>query len=170
MATEIPNNEFAPFYQGYIQKSSGIELLEGLVIGLKNTTTLFETLPTEKQEYQYAEGKWTPKELLLHLIDSERVFAYRALFIARAKKVELKGFDQDEFVANCNAYYRRMESLIEEYKTVRNASISLFNSFIVSDLLKMGSANNSKISVRAIGKIIIGHEIHHSNILKEKYL
>ncbi|MEZ4857803.1 MAG: DinB family protein [Flavobacteriaceae bacterium] len=170
MTAEIPIEEYAPFYQGYIQKSSHIELLEGLVVGLKNTTTLFETFPVPKQEYSYAEGKWTPKELFLHLIDSERVFAYRALFIARAKNAALMGFDQDEFVANCNAHYRRMESLIEEYKAVRNASISLFNSFTESDLLKMGSANNAKVSVRAIGKIIIGHEIHHSIILKERYL
>lgn len=170
MNSEVNQNEYAPFYKGYIKKSEGIDILTGLKAGLKNTKSFFETFPLEKLEYRYAEGKWTPKEILLHLIDAERVFAYRSLLIARSENAQIQGFDQDEFVKNSNANQRDIRNLIEEYNNVRNASISLFSSFNQETMMRMGEANNAMVSVRAIGRILLGHEIHHMDILKERYL
>ncbi|HAT67606.1 MAG TPA: damage-inducible protein DinB [Flavobacteriaceae bacterium] len=170
MYSEITSSEYAPFYEGYINKSKGIEIVNGLEMGLYKTEAFFESIPIQKLEYRYAEGKWTPKEILLHLIDSERVFAYRALFISRATTVEIQGFDQDEFVKNSNANSRDIIGLLEEYITVRKSSISLFSSFSNETMTKMGKANDSNVSIRAIGRIILGHEIHHTTILKERYL
>lgn len=170
MISEISINEYAPFYEGYILKSEGIPLIEGLKSGLENTSQFFNEFPKNKWGFSYAEGKWTPKEILLHLIDAERVFAYRALLISRSENPEIKGFDQDEFVLNSNANSRTETSLIKEYTHVRNATISLFESFSSKTLLRLGKANGAQVSVRAIGRIIVGHEIHHINILKERYL
>ena len=170
MNSDIMPNEYAPFYEGYIKKSEGIEIVNGLEMGLHTTKAFFESFPMEKLEYRYAEGKWTPKEILLHLIDSERVFAYRALFISRATIAEIQGFDQDEFVKNSNANTRYIIGLVEEYNNVRKASISLFSSFSNETMKRMGKANNTNVSIRAIGRIILGHEIHHTAILNERYL
>ena len=170
MNFEMTQSEYAPFYEGYIKKSEGIEIVNGLEVGLDHTKVFFETLPFEKLEYRYTEGKWTPKEILLHLIDSERVFAYRALLISRSDGAEIQGFDQDEFVKNSHANIRDINDLLEEYIHVRKATISLFTSFDKTTLLRIGKANNSSVSVRAIGRIIVGHEIHHIDILKERYL
>lgn len=170
MNSEIPPSEYAPFYEGYIKKSEGIEIGKGLEMGLQITKAFFEGIPAQKLEFRYAEGKWTPKEIILHLIDSERVFAYRALFISRATNAEMQGFDQDEFVHNSNANTRTMNSLVDEYSNVRKASISLYSSFSKETLLRMGKANNTSVSIRAIGRIILGHEMHHTAILKERYL
>ena len=134
------------------------------------TNNFFETIPDAKLEYRYAEGKWTPKEILLHLIDTERVFAYRALQFARAKDVVIKGFDQDEFAANSNANDRTIKNLLEEYRAVRTATVILFSSFSNNTLLQMGVASDSPLSVRASGFIISGHEKHHIAILNERYL
>ncbi|MBW2937970.1 DinB family protein [Aureisphaera sp. CAU 1614] len=170
MNSDITPNEYAPFYEGYIKKSEGIEIVNGLEMGLHRTKAFFESFPIEKLEYRYAEGKWTPKEILLHLIDSERVFAYRALFISRATNAEMQGFDQDEFVENSNANSRSIRSLVEEYINVRKSSVSLYSSFSKETMARMGKANNTSVSIRAIGRIILGHEIHHTAILKERYL
>jgi hypothetical protein len=170
MNSQITQSEYAPFYEGYIKKSEGIDIVIGLKTGLNNTKTFFEVLPPEKLEYRYASGKWTPKEILLHLIDSERVFAYRTLFISRSDNANIQGFDQDEFVENSNANTRDIKSLIEEYISVRKASISLFSSFNTEAMLRMGNANNAGVSIRAIGRILLGHEIHHITILRERYL
>jgi len=170
MNIDIPQNEYAPFYSGYIQNSSGVGILEGLKNGLVATKAFFNSFPNEKLEYRYDEGKWTPKEIFLHLIDAERVFAYRVLLIARSDNAEIQGFDQDEFVANSNANHRTIESLIEEYENVRKTTIALFSSLAKEQFSRMGKANNTPVSIRAIGRIVIGHEIHHISILKERYL
>ncbi|MDX1463392.1 MAG: DinB family protein [Marinirhabdus sp.] len=171
MATHpIYDSEYNTYYKGYIDLAMGTPLLEGLATGLLDTHTFFEQLPTEKLSFRYKVGKWTPKEILLHLIDTERVFSYRALQFSRARNVVLPGFDQDEFVANSNAITRTMDSLLEEYMAVRTASIVLFNSFNDADLLKMGTASGFPLSVRAAGYILCGHEKHHINIIQQRYL
>ncbi|MAZ72071.1 MAG: damage-inducible protein DinB [Flavobacteriaceae bacterium] len=167
---QISDKEFNNYYKGYVNKALGKSLLQGLAEGMLETHAFFEAIPKEKEEYQYAEGKWTPKEILLHLIDTERVFAYRALFFARATQVELKGFDQDEFALNSNANKRSMEDLLEEYIAVRTSSVVLFTSFSEEMLQQMGVASNFPLSVRAAGYIICGHEKHHTAILQERYL
>src|SRR5690606_27112498 len=123
-----------------------------------------------KLDYRYAQDKWTIKEILLHLIDTERVFAYRAMCIARKDLTELPGFDQDAFVVHSHANERSVESLLSEYRNVRMATVSLFDSFDLRGLEQIGVANGSDLSVRAIVFIIIGHENHHLQIIKERYL
>lgn len=162
--------EYNPYYSQYIELVKDRPLLELLARGLVDTVSFFDSLPHTKLEYKYAPGKWTPKEILQHLIDTERVFSYRALFIARSINTDLKGFDQDEFATTANANNFSTEMLIEDYIAVRISTITLFKSFTPETLEKIGVASNSDLSVRACGYIVGGHEMHHCIIIKERYL
>ena len=163
-------NEFAPFYANYITKSlQHTNVVTGLQQLRDENITFFKTIPADKLEYQYEIGKWTPKDILLHLIDAERIFTYRALRISRNDRTPLSGFDENEYVPFANANNRTMESLVEEYVAVRNATITLFDNLTEEQMLRVGIASNSTVSVRAIGSIIIGHELHHKSVLQERY-
>lgn len=166
----ILDTEYGSYYAQYIVKVDTTEIIKALTDGLNDITTFFITIPEDKQEYRYAEGKWTPKEILLHLIDCERVFMYRAMQIARSKDVDLEGFDQDEFVANSEANTREMDSLIKEFIAVRTASILFLENCDNNTLIKMGKASSSPLSVRAAAYITRGHEMHHIQVIKEHYL
>ncbi len=166
----IEAKEYDPYYKPYIEKVNATSVVEGLNHNLTNVAAFFRTIPQEKLEYRYAEGKWTVKDIILHLTDAERVFAYRALRIGRGDVTPLTGFDQDVFVSNGNANQRHVDSLISEYIAVRKASIALFECFGDDELLKLGIASGSDVSVRALGCFIIGHENHHCQIIKERYL
>ena len=163
-------NEYAPYQMNYIQLVPEQNILKGLVNQQEEMIHFFKSIPTFKQEYRYAEDKWTIKDLLLHLIDAERIFAYRALRIARNDTTLLPGFDENDFVVNANANEREFESLLKEFNSVRNATISLFENFSDTDLLKIGNASNASVSVRGIGYCILGHELHHKSIIIERYL
>lgn len=169
---ELSQKEYAPFYSGYIQRatSRSTDLLNLMIENKKETVDFFKRIPEEKYLYSYADKKWTVLELLQHLIDSERVFAYRALRFSRRDKTPLPGFEENEFVQNARANSRTFESLLNEFQTVRDASISLFSSFNGDDMKKMGIASDNDMSVRAIGFIISGHSIHHMKIIQERYL
>jgi hypothetical protein len=147
---------------------------QNIVKGLKDQKEemihFFSSIPVFKQEFRYDEGKWTIKDLLLHLIDAERVFAYRALRIGRNDATALPGFDENEFVLAAQANEREFESMLDEYAIVRDATISLFSSFSELDVLKLGTASNASVSVRGIGYCILGHELHHKQIIIERYL
>lgn len=166
----LGSGEYNPYYQTYVSKTKGITLKDGLHSNLATVVLFLNSIPKEKHEYCYAEGKWTIKELVQHIIDTERIFAYRALRIARQDKTPLPGFEQDDYVAHSKANIRSFESLLNEYKVVRQATIALFNNFDNEALLNIGTASNSPISVRALGFIIIGHENHHCQVIKERYL
>lgn len=166
----IQPNEYNPYYRPYISLAGDRDLISMLEEGAQATRHFFVTLPEEKHSFCYTAGKWTPKEILLHLIDTERVFAYRALHFSRSKNVVLPGFDQDEFVAQSFANNRSIPSLLEEYTTVRNATVALFTSFTDQALLALGEASGSAMSVRAAGIILCGHEKHHIQVIKDKYL
>ncbi|HET8809445.1 MAG TPA: DinB family protein [Flavobacteriaceae bacterium] len=162
--------EYAPYYRKYIDLVTDISLIEALSNGEVETLAFFKAIPKEKQEFRYAEGKWSPKQVLLHLIDTERVFAYPALQFARADDVEIKGYDQNIFADNSNADERSWNDLLEEYQSVRAASLNLFKSFQEAILKRYGKVDGDFMSVRAAGTIICGHEIHHRNIVRERYL
>jgi len=162
-------NEYNTYYANYINLSQGLELLDGLEDSFEKTLTLFESINEDKLSYRYADGKWTIKEIIQHLIDTERVFCYRALCFARKDKVELPGFNQDDYLESSEVSARSKGDLIGEYKAVRMATNTLFSSFTNQMLLQIGVASNSPLSVRAAGHIIIGHETHHCNIIKERY-
>ena len=168
----IPKNEYAPFYEPYMKAliENDKSIIENLIDVQETFMSIFESLPKEKQEYAYAEGKWTIKELIQHLIDTERVFCYRALCFARNDKTSLPGFDQDLFVANCNANVRNYKELLHEMTILRKGTIQLFKSFSKEALLRIGNGSGKNMSVRAVGFIISGHQQHHLNIIKERYL
>ncbi len=168
--SNLQSTEFIPYFKRYIDLAKGLELRPGLQKSLDEVMSFCKSLPESKYEYRYEAGKWNVKEIIAHLIDTERVFCYRALCFARQDKTELPGFDQDDYLANSNATNRKFEDLLEEYQSVRQASIGLFNSFTNDMLLSIGTASGGEASVRALGFLIIGHERHHINIIKERYL
>ena len=168
----IPKNEFAPYFEQYMQLVSKDEksIIENLVASQKVFDDVLRNLPVEKHNFSYAEGKWTIKELIQHIIDTERVFSYRALCFARNDNTSLPGFDQDVFVENDNANDRNYYDLLNEMEVLRKSSIQLFKSFCNEALLRVGVASNNKMSVRALGYLFSGHQMHHLNIIKERYL
>ncbi len=157
------------YYSNYVKLANCGNLQTGLEDSFNRTLKFYESIPEDKLTFRYAEGKWTIKEIIQHLLDSERVFAYRALCFARKETVALPGFDQDDYLSNSNANERSKAELINEYKSIRRASIALFAGFTVDMLKQMGIASGSSMSARAAGFIIIGHETHHCNIIKENY-
>jgi hypothetical protein len=168
--SDLSQTEFPAYFERYLAQVVGIDLLDALESGLTTTQSFFKAIPENKLEFRYAEGKWTPKEILLHLIDCERVFSYRALQFARADNASVSGFDENEFADNSNANTRNLENLLSEYEAVRKATLLLFKSFSDETLGRTGKSSNNVLSVRAAGFIIAGHEKHHSQIISERYL
>jgi len=169
-SSSLQSNEYANFYKPYIEALGEVVLMNELELSLSFFIDFLKTIPSEKHEFRYAEGKWTIKDIVQHLIDAERIFAYRALRIARKDKTPLPGFEENEYVETAFANKREMNDLIEEFITVREATISLFKTFTEEQLLQMGTASEKPVSVRAIGFITMGHQKHHEKIIKERYL
>lgn len=169
-STELQANEFGAYYTHYINLSGDLDLLNSLEASYEEVMSFFNDITEAQSIYSYAEGKWTIKELLQHIIDVERIFAYRALRFAREDKTILPGFEHNDYVDVSYANNRSLKSLIKEYQTQRLSTIAMFSSFTTKMLLQIGNANNLPLSVRAIGFIVVGHEVHHCNIIKERYL
>jgi len=169
---QFDENEFAAYYKPYIMTlaENGKGIIDNMIDSLDEILSTLNSISEAKQMYRYADGKWTIKELVQHIIDTERVFAYRALRFARRDTTNLPGFDQDEFNTTANANARNFEELLEELSLVRKSSISLFRSFDDDTLKLIGTASNSGMSVRATGYIISGHALHHLAVLKDRYL
>ena len=168
----IPENEYHPYFKPYIEELSknGKSIIENLIDSKKTLNTLLSNIPENKKSYAYAEGKWTVKEIMQHLIDTERIFNYRALRFARNDQTDLVGFDQDEYIQNVNANSRNLDHLIAEFNAARDSSILLFQSFSNDVWKRVGSASGNIISVRAIGYLISGHQLHHLKVFQERYL
>lgn len=146
------------------------EILSHLKNQLDKTKDFFTGLSKKQLKYTYAEGKWTIKEILVHIIDDERIFAYRALRIGRGDATPLPGFEQDDYVPFSHANERSIKDILKEYKSVRKATLTLFKTFYDEDLFRKGIANGFVVSVRALLYHIAGHELHHLNIIKNLYL
>lgn len=172
MKIEKPKaGEFTPYTINYIKLlPDDAEVLRHLSENLQTSTDFILSLPPEKLDYVYAPRKWTIREMWLHVADSERVFAYRALCFARGDKTGLPGFEENDYAANSNANARDIRSILREFAAVRQATIALFESFDADILTKIGTANDNPTSVRAVAYQIAGHELHHLNIIKERYL
>ena len=170
LVKDLQSDEFAPFYKPYIEKVGNDSLLTILKTSGEDLFSFLSSIPTEKLEYSYAEGKWTIKEVLLHIIDAERIFCYRALRFARNDKTSLKGFEENAYVPESFANSRTIDSLLDEYKKQRASSLALFSSFSEDIMKRKGIANENYMSVRAIGFVICGHEKHHCKVIKERYL
>lgn len=168
----VPKTEYAPYFERYMQLSvlKNKTIIESLESAQDEFDSVLRNLPDKKHSFSYATGKWTLKELIQHVIDTERVFCYRALSFARNDQTALPGFDQDVFVDNDTANERDYYDLLDEMKVLRKSSTQLFKSFSKEALLRIGVASNNKMSVRALGYLFSGHQIHHINIVKERYL
>lgn len=163
-------SEFQKYIQRYLDLIPSENWLEELQFVGDKTVSLFSYLTEEQSKFAYAEGKWTLKEVLLHLSDTERVFQYRILAFARGEKSELPGFDEESYAANSFANNRSLDSLLEEYQLVRQSSQILLETLSPTVLLNIGIANGNQISVETICKLIVGHNIHHLNVVEKRYL
>ncbi len=170
MATHLKPEEYNSYYATYINLVEEQDIVISLKQGFDETFAFLNSIPEERWVFSYAEGKWNIKEIVQHLLDTERVFTYRALSFSRKETQALPGYDQDEYLEQSNANSRTKESLIEEYKSIRNATITLYKSFNSDMLMRIGTASGSPLSVRAAGYITAGHEKHHCKIIQEKYL
>ncbi len=166
-----PNpGDYAPYYERYISLLPDDDIISILEVQKKTSEEFLKTLSEEQGNISYAEGKWTIKEVIGHIIDVERVMAYRALSFSRNEEQSLPGFEQDDYITNSNYSQRSVEDLINEFKAVRNANLIMFKSFSDEMLKRGGIASDNKVTVLALIYIIAGHEKHHIKILKEKYL
>ncbi|MGE5363174.1 MAG: DinB family protein [Bacteroidota bacterium] len=163
-------NEYAPEYQSYIDLVKGDEIISVLEAQADEFTALVKSISEEKKTYTYAEGKWSIAEVLGHIIDSERIMTFRALWFARNAPNPLPGFEQDDFVQYAGSNSSTLSSLTDEWVLLRKSNILLFKGFDEDALARHGIANNNDVSVLALLFIIAGHLIHHANILKERYL
>ncbi len=169
-ASEVNSNEYNPYYGNYITSLGETELIQGLKENLEQTVSFFQSIPDSKLDAAYEKGKWTVKQVFQHIIDTERIFSYRALAFSRNDSTDLPGFEQDDYMTNVNTALKTKSDFLEEYKAVRNASIIFFKSLPNEALSIIGKASGSSMSARAAGFMIIGHERHHFNVIKENYL
>jgi len=163
-------DEYNAYYDRYITKVPDGDIVQILATQIASTLQLLESIPESKGDYRYAEGKWTVKESVLHVIDAERIFGYRALRIARGDKTPLPGFEQDDYVPFSRAGERTVRDIAEELGDVRRSSVALFAHLDEEAMSRRGTASNNPVTPRALAYIIAGHERHHVAILREKYL
>ncbi len=162
-------NTYPPYFQKYIDLVPEEDLLTGFVNQSLIIKKLLGSITEEKSTYAYAIYKWTLKDLLQHLIDTERIFCYRALCFARSEKVHLPGFDENDYAVNAGANDRAWQNIADEFIAVRTATELLFKSFSEDALSRMGIANNILTSTISMGFITLGHVYHHKKIIEERY-
>ena len=163
-------HEFAPYYNTYISLVEGDNVIPVLDAQSAELRAVFSAVPEEKGAFAYADGKWTIKEVLSHLIDGERMFAYRALRISRGDKTPIEGFEQDGYIENSNANNRSFEELLKEFDLQREANLLMLKNIDDEGSRRMGTASGNPVSVRALVYIMAGHIQHHLDILKTRYL
>ena len=165
-----PMEEMPVYYHGYVNTAKGDDLRTALNNASGRTRQLLDALSADHHDYRYAAGKWSVKEVLQHVVDCERIFAYRALRFARNDATPLPGFEENDYTPEARCDRKNMASIIREHDTVRAATVELFNGFDDIALMRTGTANNNRMSVRAIGWIIAGHAMHHMNVIEERYM
>ncbi len=172
MTKKILNaNEYHAYFQRYIdQVDLDTSLKQGLRDGLKAVGDFFEQVPQDKSDFAYAEGKWTIKQVFQHIIDTERIFAYRLFRIGRGDKAPLASFNQDIYIEPSHALDKAINELLSEFLATRKFTISLVDSLGEADLAEIGTSSDQPLSARAAGFIILGHVIWHMNIVRERYL
>jgi hypothetical protein len=161
--------DYAPYSEQYIVLVTGDDILETLKTQLKQTAMLFSARSERDGNFRYAPEKWSVKEVLGHVADAERIFAYRAVRIARGDQTPLAGFEQDDYVRGARFGARKLADVVEEYADVRQASLALFRSLDEEAWLRRGVANSNPVTVLALAYLIAGHELHHRKILEERY-
>ncbi len=162
--------EYVPYFAHYVDAVPDGDVLDLLRRQAEDTAALAERLSERDAEYRYGEGKWSIKEVVGHISDTERIFVYRALCFARGEKAGLPGFDENEYARVSNAGARPLQDLVAELRAVRAATLSFFTGLDAAALMRRGTANQREYTVRAIAWIAAGHERHHVGILRERYL
>ncbi len=163
-------DEFATFYQGYIALVPDGDVVEALIGGAEVAAALLADVTEEQANHAYAPGKWTLKEVVLHCADAERIFAYRALRIARGDKTELPGWDEKAYAPESGAAARSFDSVLNELESVRDSTVALFEGLPADSWTRRGTANGFGVSVRALAWITAGHLLHHLSVVQERYL
>lgn len=168
---DLPENSFPEKYNTYMNTlESNTNLIEGMEISLYEFIRFVQNIPLGKHDYRYAEGKWTIKDIIQHLIDSERVFSYRALRLGRSDQTELASFDENEFASQAGGNLRTLQNLLTELSTVRQSTLLLYKNFTAEQLHQQWKSGNNEVSLAALGFIIMGHQQHHKKIFEERYL
>jgi hypothetical protein len=163
-------DEFAPYYGRYIEKVLDGDIVATLRDQIEETRSVLRDIPESRAGFRYAPDKWSIREVVGHISDAERIFAYRAMRIARGDETPLPGFDENEFVRRARFDDRSYSGLIQELAAVRSATIALFDSLFPEEWTRRGIASDKGVSARALAWIVAGHEKHHVTILKERYL
>jgi hypothetical protein len=162
--------DYPAFYETYVKLVQETDLNSTLLASVHEIEHFLLALDAGKADYAYDIGKWTVKQVLQHAIDAERVFAYRALCFARNEQQSLPGFDENEYADHAEVNHRALEELRDEFLTLRQTSVQMFQSFTDEMLRRKGTANKNSISVLSLGYVIVGHWRHHERILRERYL
>ncbi|MEX2414590.1 MAG: DinB family protein [Paenibacillaceae bacterium] len=162
--------EYSSYFAKYIERVASDDLLHELEIQLNETTDLLADLSEEQTSFRYAQGKWSVKEVVGHMVDTERIMSYRALRIARGDVTPLPGFDENAYVSHSNFSVRSLQSLLQDFSIVRQATLNLLDQLPAHAWPRVGVVSNNEITVRALGFIIAGHELHHRNVIIERYI
>lgn len=162
--------EYHEYYSTYVDKVPHADVLEQLASGVRVTAKLLETVPADGETFRYGEGKWSIREVIGHMLDTERVFGFRALWAARLDPAAQPGMDQDVWAAASNAHHRPLEDLLQEFDDVRRSHVAMFRGFDGGDWGRTLEASGCTFTVRALAYILVGHEIHHRGILEARYL
>ncbi|WP_289659853.1 DinB family protein [Flavobacterium panacagri] len=168
--SDILENEYSGHFGTYLKQAGDGKLIEELEISLHEFIRFVQNIPMDKFDYRYAEGKWTIKEIIQHVIDTERIFAYRALRFSRNDKTPLPSFEEQDYADNTDANSRHLQDLLTELSAVRHSNMLFYKSLSDDQLKRIGTASGNQISVRALGFIIIGHQKHHQKVFEERYL
>lgn len=164
------SNEYGVFYKGYVDHVPEESLEDAMANAWQELADALASLPASRADHAYAPGKWTVKQLLQHIIDTERVFSYRAVAIARGESQALPGFDENSYAEHAHVNDRDFDSMKEEMLALRRSVLLMYSGFTEEMLSRSGVASNNSISVRALGYITVGHVRHHLRILRERYL
>ena len=169
-ATRPQTTDYLPYYERYVSLVPEGDVLDTLAGQLDSTLALLRSIPEERAGFRYAPDKWSIKELVGHVIDTERIFAYRALRFARNDQTHLSGFEQDDYIRNANFDQCRLSDLADEFEHVRRGNLLMLRHLDDAAWDRRGVANDAEVSVRALAFIMAGHELHHMNVLTGKYL
>lgn len=165
----LEEDEYAPNFSSYVNLVAEGDLINILSKQIEETINLLQGISDEQAYFRYAPEKWSLKEVIGHLADTERVMGYRILSIARSESIVLSGFDENEFVQNASFNKQSVKDLLQNLQVVRQSTIHLIKSLSTEDFIRRGLANNFEVTVRALIVIIAGHELHHCNIIRERY-
>jgi uncharacterized damage-inducible protein DinB len=169
-ANQLLENEYSGHFGTYIKQAGDGKLIEELEISLHEFIRFVQNIPMDKFDYSYTEGKWTIKDIIQHIMDSERIFVYRALRFSRNDQTPLPSFEENDYADNTNSNSRSIQDLLTEFSALRHSSLLFYKSLSEEQLKRIGTASGNQISVRALGFVLIGHQKHHQKVFEERYL